>query len=188
MTYRKGNIYHVYNRGCNRELIFFKNDHYRFLIRKIEENIQFYNIKMIGYCLMPNHYHFLVKQMTDDSVSNMLKYIFNTYTQKVNAEMGRSGTLFEGRAKNILIDKEEYLAHLIRYIHLNPVKAGLVSSPEEWQYSNYLECTGKRKSIMFDEEMLKLVFGNYQEYETFVMQYKASMELEDKVCKYLLDY
>ena len=187
MTYTKGNYYHIYNRGCNKEPIFFKEDHYRFLIKLLEENIQFYHIKMLAYCLMPNHYHFLAKQTTDDSISNMLRYVFNTYTQKINAKMERTGTLFEGRAKHILIDKEEYLAHVMRYVHLNPVKAGFVASPEEWKYSNYLECIGKRKSSMFDEETLKLIFGNYQEYETFVMDYKDSLEIENKFNKYLMD-
>jgi hypothetical protein len=126
-----------------------------------------------------------MKQISDNPISNWLRYVFNPYTQKVNAEIGRSGTLFEGRAKHILIDKEEYLAHLIRYIH--PVKAGLVNFPEEWKYSNYLEWIGKRKSLLFDEEILKLVFGDHHEYESFVSAYHISRELEDEIGKYTLE-
>ena len=187
MTYRKGNYYHIYNRGCNKELVFFSDENYQYLISQMEQTIAFYNVRMVAYCLMPNHYHFLMKQISDNPISNWLRYVFNPYTQKVNAEIGRGGTLFEGRAKHILIDKEEYLAHLIRYIHYNPVKAGLVSSPKEWKCSNYLEWIGKRKSLLFDEETLKLVFGDYHEYESFVSAYHISRELEDEIGKYTLE-
>lgn len=94
---------------------------------------------MVAYCLMPNHYHFLVRQLSDRALSQWVQMLFNGYSQAINQQLNRKGTLFQNRAKHILIDKDEYLVHLVRYIHYNPVEAGLVHSPEEWQFSNYLE-------------------------------------------------
>jgi putative transposase len=80
---------------------------------------------------MPSHYHFLLRPEEDGLLSRFIQRLFNSYTQAFNKQQGRSGTLFEGRAKSVRVDTDEYVLHLCRYIHLNPVRAGLVAHPAE---------------------------------------------------------
>ena len=97
----------------------------------------------------------------------------------------RTGPLFTGQAKNRLIDETNYLFHIVRYIHLNPVWAGLVVKPEDWAFSNYQELIGLRKGALFDAEFLKSNFGTAQEYKTFV-ETEIPIEFERKLEKYYL--
>ena len=106
---------------------------------------------MIAYCLMPNHYHFLLRQETEVPLSKFISLLFNAYVQPVNRQQGRRGTLFERRFKHVWVDLEEYLVHLYRDIHLNPWKAKLVSQLEDWPYSNYLEWIGQRAETLQDQ-------------------------------------
>ena len=184
--FSKGNSYHVFNRGCNKEKIFFNEGNYIYLTQKIMKTYEKYKVQIISYCLMPNHYHFLVKQDSDIPISEWIRVMFIGYVQAVNIQQNRSGTLFEGRAKHILVDKQNYLIHLSRYIHLNPVKAGLVSTPDDWKYSNFLECTGKRDGFLYDEDFILNNFGSKNEYNTYVNA-SVSNNIEEKLEKYLVD-
>ncbi len=86
---------------------------------------RYYGVGILAYCLMPNHYHLLLRQETDRPFSDWIQQVFNGYVQAVNKELGRAGTLFQGRAKHVLVETNEQLVHVVRYIHLNPVKARL---------------------------------------------------------------
>ncbi len=127
--HQAGYYYHVYNRGCNRERLFVNDENYLFLLKRAKSYLSEYPLSVIAYCLMPNHYHFLCRPEEDDSLSRYIQRLFNSYTQAFNKQQGRSGTLFEGRYKSILVDTDEYVIHLCRYIHVNPVRAGLVRDP-----------------------------------------------------------
>jgi hypothetical protein len=94
--------------------------------------------------------------------------VFNAYVQSLNKRIERRGPLFEGRFKHVLIDEQTYLMQLCRYIHLNPVKAGLVRKPGEWAFSDYLEWTGKRGTGLPMANLIKDCFGGFREYETFI--------------------
>ena len=111
--YLGGHYYHVYNRGCNREQIFVNADNYVFLTRRAKTFLTDYPLKVIAYCLMPNHYHFLLRPEEDSVLSRFIQRLFNSYTQAFNKQQKRSGTLFQGRAKSILVDTEEYIIYLV---------------------------------------------------------------------------
>jgi hypothetical protein len=117
---------------------------------------------------MPNHYHFLLRPEADDALSRFVQRLFNSYSQAFNRQQGRSGTLFEGRAKSILVDDERYVLYLCRYVHLNPVKAKLVGHPGEWPYSNYLEWVERRSGALVDHAFIEAYFSTPTEYESFV--------------------
>ncbi len=187
MTYVQGQYYHIYNRGCNKEKIFYNDDNYYYLLKKMRASFKEYGANVIAYCLMPNHYHFLVQQLSETELSKWLRKIFVGYTQAINKQQNRSGTLFEGRPKHIVIDKEEYMDHLMWYIHTNPVFAGLVRNPEEWKFSNFLESIGKRDGVMVDKKFINERYGSFYEYETFVNEYVCNESLENKMGKYLFD-
>ena len=187
MIYEEGNYYHIYNRGCNKEKIFFCSENYEYLIRRMKKSHKKYSVNIIAFCLMPNHFHFLLKQESDVPLSDWLRVLFSGYTLAVNKQQNRIGTLFEGKPKKKLIDKEEYLQHLIYYIHFNPVKAGLVYSPEKWKFSNYLECISKRDDYPFDEMLINDLFGSKEEYQIFSENYYLDERTGKQLEKYFID-
>jgi len=175
--YLQGKYYHVYNRGCNRLPIFFKDENYRFLIQKFINTIEKYDIDLFAYCLMPNHYHLLVKQNSDISISKWLKTVFNGYSQAINKQENRKGTIFEGRAKNKEITNERHLMHLIRYIHYNPVQAKIVTEAEAWEFSDYCDWIGIRKNKLFNHHLMKQYFNNHKSYKIFFDDYEDSQKI-----------
>lgn len=185
--FTKGQYYHIYNRGAGKSKIFFNQGNYQYLIKLIQKYIEKYGISIIAYCLMPNHYHFLILQLTDSPISKFINVLFNAYVQALNLQQNRTGTLFEGRFKHIRIDGWNYLSHLCRYIHRNPVKAGLVNHPEEWEYSNYREFVEMRSSDLKDVEFIKTYFPNPDEYRNFVNDVQDEEKNLSKIEKYIWD-
>jgi REP element-mobilizing transposase RayT len=186
MKHFAGHYYHVYNRGVSRKSIFLNAENYRFLVRRAKQYLPLYDLKVIAYCLMPNHYHFLLRPETDHSLSPFIQRLFNSYTQAFNRQQQRKGTLFEGRVKSKLVDKDDYLLHLTRYIHLNPVEAGLVSHPGDWLYSNYLEWIGKRDSELCDPQFIENFFSTPSDYEAFTLA-DISPEVQKKLAPFSFD-
>ena len=153
----EGEYYHVYNRGHNRNRVFIENVNYGFFLSclrryylsreqtsevfKTSEVCQ--HASFIAYCLMPNHFHFIA-QPHDDSFSHHMQLLTISYTKAINERYERVGAVFQGAFRAKRIDRPEYLLHLSRYIHLNPVRAGLVTRPDDWVYSSYLEYVGLR--------------------------------------------
>lgn len=178
MKHLAGHYYHVFNRGVDKRNIFTSDENYRFLLRKFKANLSKYSITMIAYCLMPNHYHLLLRPDKDGVISSFTQAVFNGYVQAFNVQEKRSGTLFEGRAKVKCINKNEYFMHLLSYIHLNPVRAGLVAKPEDWPYSNYLEFIGLRKGTLFSPAIVSDNFESPHAYKTFV-DGQISEEVQD---------
>lgn len=131
----KRGYYHIYNRGAGRQSIFRGEDNYVYLLRLIKEVVADVQVTMVAYCLLPNHYHWLVRQDGETPAGQL----FNSYVKAFNKAYHRSGTLFEDRFKAIPVDTDEYLYDLCRYIHGNPVRHGIALSPDLWPYSNYLE-------------------------------------------------
>ena len=153
MPYRKvefvqGHFYHVYNRGVGRQPIFREGENYLFLLRRVKQYASSLDVAVIAYCLMPNHYHFLLRQDGPQPAGWLPQRVFNSYTKAFNKRYGCTGTLLEGPYKAIHIDQESYLLHLCRYIHANPVRHGLVSDLAQWPYSNYLEWIDARPGAL----------------------------------------
>lgn len=99
-------------------------------------------VQIIAYCVMPTHIHLVLKQLTENGISIYMNNILNSYTRYFNISRKRKGPLWETRFKNILVETDEQLLHLTRYLHLNAVTAGLADYPEDWAYSSYLEYLG----------------------------------------------
>ena len=144
---------------------------------------------MIAYCLMPNHYHFLMRQNGEVSISACIQSIFNSYTKAFNKMHGTSGTLFEGRFRSIHVDTDEYVTHLCRYIHRNPLdgKKPLVQTLTDWPYSNYPEWLGLRNGTLIDHHFVQGFFPNTYDYQVFVLNYQPSKQLAEELQPYFLD-
>ena len=96
-------------------------------------------IQIIAYCLMPTHVHFVLKQLKEKGIETAIGNILNAYSRYFNIKHKRQGPLWASRFKNVPVDSDEQLLHLSRYVHLNPVSAGLINNAKQWKYSSYLE-------------------------------------------------
>jgi REP element-mobilizing transposase RayT len=170
--------YHVINRGNNQEKIF-KNDRDKEkFLQYLEKAAERFSIIFHSYCLMDNHYHLLV-QTPEANLSNAMQWINVSYATYFNRKRDRHGHLFQGRFKAILIDADEYLKHLSRYIHLNPVRAKMVSSPAEYLWSSYGAFIGQQDTPQFLEtNWLLSNFGKHKKqarrsYQDFVEKVDA---------------
>jgi REP element-mobilizing transposase RayT len=113
-TFHQGHYYHIFNRGANKELIFRDTDNYRFLLSEVKQYSLMLQVAIIAYCLMPNHYHFLLRQDGEHPVSEFIQRTFNSYTKAFNKKFTRTGTLFESPYKAVPIENETHLLHLCR--------------------------------------------------------------------------
>ena len=151
----QGSYYHIYNRGAGRQAIFREERNYLYLLRLLKKVTIEDHLKVIAYCLLPNHYHWLLRQDGEAPAGQVPARVFRSYSQAFNRAYGRSGTLFEGPYKALPVETDAYFVTLCAYIHLNPVHHGLVVSPEDWPYSNYLEWIGKRAGTLIDRELVR---------------------------------
>ncbi len=186
-AFAQGQYYHIYNRGAGKAKIFFNDGNYQYLLRLVKQYYQKYGVTIIAYCLMPNHYHFLLRQEAEEPLSRFMQVLFNAYVQALNLQQERTGTLFEGRFKHKRVEKWEYLIILCRYIHRNPVEARLVARPEDWEYSNYREWIGLRNNELTDKDFVQEHFHSATEYVKFVNDVEDEQKSYEKIRKYLFD-
>ncbi|MFH0989222.1 MAG: transposase [bacterium] len=133
----QGEFYHIYNRGNNKDAIFFERENYCYFLRKFLKYFPPSVANVHSFCLMPNHYHFLLHLTAECDYSSRMQHFGIAYAKAVNKRYLRIGHLFQGRFRAKLIDSDEYFFHLSRYIHLNPLFAKLVSRAEDWEFSSY---------------------------------------------------
>lgn len=187
--------YHFFNRGANRERIFAHPENYQYLIRLLKKQSRKNRICLVCYCLMPNHFHLLVFQETAIAVSTFMQGLFGAYTQAFNRQQNRTGTLFEGRFKHVLVDKQEYLIRLMCYIHLNPVKSLMIAKPEEWEFSDYnlwtmenlWEISDRFHAARIQRFRDQLGAPQPSEYKQLVAEYHAARLEDDQMKKYFFD-
>lgn len=135
-------------------------------------------LEIIAYCLMPTHLHLTLKQLKENGITIFMSNILNSYTRYFNTKHNRKGPLWEGRFKNILIETEEHLLHLTRYIHLNPVTAYLVNKPEEWFASSYEEYVLKvddNERICKYDDVLDIEAAFYREFVQDTVSYQREL-------------
>ena len=129
-------VYHVMNRGLGRQRIFLFDDDYGMFMEALKEASLLFNIRVIAYCLMSNHYHLLI-QTPKANLSRAMRHLNGVYTQRFNKIHKTDGPLFRGRYKAILVQEDEYLTHLIRYIHLNPIQANLTQDLLRYPHTSH---------------------------------------------------
>lgn len=122
-------------------------------------------LKFIAYCIMPDHYHLLVKILTNNSLSKYISDVENSFSRFFNIKFKRKGPLWQSRFRSVEIKTDEQLLHVSRYIHLNPTTAELVIKPEDWEFSSY-------KNYIYDKNFLKnkmneIIINNPHKYKKF---------------------
>lgn len=194
--YLEGGFYHIYNRGVEKRMIFIDGLDYKmflsylknYLIPPYPEQVRPVRtskihevIQLVCYCLMPNHFHLLIKQATQFGIISFMRRLTNAYTKYFNERYKRIGPLFQGRYKAVLVTEEPYLLHLTRYIHLNPIeltryRSNLLAYP----YSSYGDYLEKRKTNWLHPEEILSFFKTARKtklidllsYQSFVEDYK----------------
>jgi len=213
-TFVKDGIYHVYNRGVEKRKIFLDKQDYRIfnyylktyltapsiggdsprIVLRLGREFDLYkNLELMCYALMPNHFHFLLKQNSENAVTEFMKRLTNAYVKYFNDKYDRVGTLFQGRYRAILVDKDEYLTHLSSYIHINPIEMKEFSDAEKlkkYTFSSYLDYIGKRNTPWVHRDFIlnyfeKDKFSDYEEQTKKLIF--ASDKYKKKLNFFLLD-
>ena len=190
------NYYHIYNRGADKRQIFLdSSDYVRFIhylydfndnkiipnfSRDIEggpaSNIKLRDllVEIISFCLMPNHFHLILKQVKDGGITKFMRKLSTGYVMYFNKRNKRSGVLFQGKFKAILIDNDEYLAHLSRYIHINPLEISN-SNLNNYRWSSYLDYVGiKNFPSVINKATINSLFPKEIDYRDFISQFISS--------------
>lgn len=200
LPFVNGEIYHLYNRGLGKQNIFFSNRDYsifldslfyyqitnpklKFSLGKNNQSVHPDKsnklVEIICYCLMPNHFHLLVRQVKENGVSTFMRRFGNSYTRYINIKYNRPGPLFQGVFKAVLIETNEQLVHVSRYIHLNPLVANLVRNLKLYRWSSYLDFIGLNLNTNLNSRIVAEQFKSGSDYEKFVMDqadYGAELE------------
>jgi putative transposase len=209
MSYRQavfanGQFYHVFNRGVEKRTTFIdkrdydrfvnslnyyraRDQHVRFSFRGrmvVDNNISFGPLfaEVVSYCLMPNHFHLLLKQVNDNGISTFLSKLSNSHTKYFNTRYRRVGPLFQGSFKAVRIESDEQLLHVSRYIHLNPLIDYLTKDIRTYAHSSYLEYLGIKKGFCHKNYIMDN-FPSAETYEKFVLDqedYGRSIKLLER--------
>jgi REP element-mobilizing transposase RayT len=151
-------LYHVIARGNQRQAIFSDEKDFRTYLSYLSEYKNKYSFHLYAYALMRNHLHLLM-EAEESPLSKIMQVLQFRYTRYFNKRYRKVGHLFQGRYKAILCDKDVYLLELVRYIHLNPVRAGMVRRPEKYPWTGHLSYGGKGKVDLLDKDLVLSQFG-----------------------------
>ena len=164
--------YHVFNRGISKKTIVFSETHKLFFLHLLDSMTLQFDVKIMAYCLMTNHYHILV-QTPKANLNKAMHYFGSHFARQINRDLNADGSLFRDRYKSLLVDTDSYLLQVSRYIHLNPVEANLVSKPEDYTWSSYASYLNQElaTSDTFLKKMPILsYFKDDNDYQYFVNQ------------------
>jgi putative transposase len=230
LVFENDNFYHCYNRGVDKREIFLDNSdfarfvHYLYALNDITEyeNLSRTILKsneggrtslilnadrgekivdVVCFCLMPNHYHLLLSQRIDGGITKFMRKLGTAYAMYFNGKYERSGTLFQGRFKAINVSDDEYLRHLTRYIHLNPLdmvdkkwREGMLSNSqksldylEKYKWSSYRDYIGQNNfPSVIDPSNVKNFFESGKDYKLFVESW-AEGDLDDGLERVILE-
>jgi putative transposase len=149
--------HHIIQRGHNRQVVFASDDDYLYYLDNLQEWKEKLNCKLYGYCMMTNHVHLIIDPGAEEqNLALLMKRVAGRQTRYVNKQEKRSGTLWEGRFKSSPISTNDYLLACCRYVELNPVRAGIVASPEAYRWSSYGAKVGLTQQGVVDFDPLYL--------------------------------
>jgi putative transposase len=153
-----GGIYHVVARGNAKQLIYLDAGDRRSFLGVLRDVLDAFDWRCLTYCLMPNHYHLVVLTLRSN-LSEGMKRVNGVYAQRFNRRHDRCGHLFQGRFGATLIESEAHMLEVIRYVALNPVRAGLATRPEDWEWTGHREVVGLTDSNVVSIRDVLAPFG-----------------------------
>lgn len=194
--------YHIFNRGSDKRDIFLQTRDYK----RFQQTFYYYQftgpklrfskfaksdlkifkpdqanklVEIICYCLMPNHFHFLIKQLKNNGIPTFISNLCNSYTKYFNTKYPRVGPLLQGKYQSVLIETDEQLIHTSRYIHLNPVVSKITTDLNSYLWSSYPEYVTEQEKLCAIKEILSF-FPSPKKYQEFVaaqIDYGTTLEI-----------
>jgi REP element-mobilizing transposase RayT len=181
-----GSFYHAYNRAADKMTIFYTANDYEYFINKILYFKKKTNVKILAYCILPNHWHFLLKEPTREvattsrvgssAVSTFISLLSNSYTRYFNTNKEHSGRIFQGPFRSKLVSDDNYLRVLINYINLNHLKHKITKKPNDWFYTSHHNYVGEVKNNLVDRDYLI----DFTEYKRSVNSYIRAINKIDE--------
>lgn len=193
MPYRKipfvnNEYYHVYNRGVGQMAIFLRQNDYKHFLKTVfyyqienpKPKFSIYTptttkldkskkiVEIVCYCLMPNHFHFLLRQEREGGIIEFVRKLCNSYAKYFNIKNDRVGPLFQGEFKAVHVNSNDQLIHLSRYIHLNPLVSYLVSNIESYEWSSYKDFNFQDNKNGLFKNIILSQFSSIEDYKSFV--------------------
>ncbi len=195
MELEAGCIYHIYNRGNKKQRIFFKDENYLLFIRKMGVELLPY-CEILAYCLMPNHFHFVVYIKPEDplnytyrknskkTLNNAIAVLLRSYTRSMQHQEYFTGSLFQQKTKakelkEAINDTINYLALCVYYVHLNPLNAKIAKNLGEWQFSSYLDYAGSGNETFCNKALLYSLMGIDE--KQFILEHYRHRMTEEKI-------
>ena len=171
MQFEASNLYHIYNRGNNKQPIFFNRDNYLYFLTKVKRYIV-PACDILAWCLMPNHFHFLIHANTDtekiiketplkiNALTECIRLLLSSYTQGINKQNNSTGNLFQQKTKFKCVSEGDinYGYTVFNYTHQNPLRANLVTQLEDWEFSSFADYAGLRNGKLCNIEMATQLF------------------------------
>lgn len=182
--FQKGAYYHIYNRGNRKQEVFIGQRDYERFLKKAEEYKNKFGVTILCYCLLSNHFHFLLRQDADFPITNFMLRLSTSYAKYFNIKYEQVGSLFQDRFRAKLIETDEYLLHLSRYIHRNPLEFLLPTLGVElanYKWSSYPSYIKRVKSELIDSAPVLSYFSKEnpnKDYESFVEYDSQKEELD----------
>lgn len=194
-SFSTGSFYHIINRGITNQNLFNNAwDYKRFILtlnyyieEKPQQKLSLTTkeeldkilpnspkkplVGIMAYCLMPNHFHLLLKQVTRGGITAFMKNLQNSYTRYYNIKNKRIGTLYQGKFKAVLIEGDEQLLHVSRYIHLNPFAAKIIDRPHQYSWSSYQHYLHNRSNRICAPQLILEMIGSPRKYREFIENY-----------------
>ncbi len=196
--FSSGGISHIYNRGNNKEKIFFDEQDYRAFLFRLGLCLGFTeeemnkekltampysriritetgknNFKLHAFSLMSNHFHLLIEQIKDISISNLMLKLCTSYSKYINKKYERVGHVFQDEFKAVLIESNDQLMWVSAYIHMNAVKDGLVKHPKEYKWSSYNDYISDRNTPIVYTDFLISIFDDKNNFETETLNFTS---------------
>lgn len=168
-VFAPGLLYHIIVRGNQRRKTFRSDDDYKAYLDRLEKYRAKFRVRIYAYCLMPNHVHLLL-ETGSAPLAKFMQGLQQSYTQYFNRTHRKVGHLFQGRYKAIICDKDKYLLALVRYIHLNPVRAGLAKRPERYAHSGHRSYLMNGTAKIIEAGPILSLLGGKRVYERFVLE------------------
>ncbi|TSC92255.1 MAG: hypothetical protein CEN92_51 [Candidatus Berkelbacteria bacterium Licking1014_96] len=206
-----GNYYHLYNRGVAKQNIFRCRRDYQSLLnrfayyldskvkppisrltrkeleKELSTQVKSPLIKIIQYCLMPNHFHLFIQQLEDNGIDLFIRIALDSYSRYFNTKHERVGPVFQGKFKSVEVEDNDQCMHLSRYIHLNPCVANIANKPEDYEWSSYQSFSQKNKSRVCNPKLILDYFKSSKDYQNFVNDYRDYMISLESVGDLILD-
>lgn len=185
----KGTTCHIFNRGVQKDKIFLEGEDYIFYLKRIKKYKEIYGIEFLNYSLLPNHFHYTIRQVSDSaicssqkchlplkangtdiertSISKFMHILHNSYAHYFNKKYKRSGHVFQDRYKQRIVEDDSYIMWLSAYINGNAQIHKIVEDAKDWPYSSYLDYIGKRNGTICNKEIIQIYFQGADDYKQY---------------------